>query len=81
MRPVKTALLICAATAAALLGAAPAGADPQDLVPYCSGDQTPMDSNCRASPSSQIVDRDATEKSGLSPNLPSGLTPDNVPAI
>ena len=80
MGPVKTALIICVATAAALLGAAPAGADPQDLVPYCSGDQTPMDSNCRA-PSSQVVGRDATEKSGLSPNLPSGLTPDNVPVI
>ncbi|BBY31807.1 hypothetical protein [Mycolicibacterium sediminis] len=73
----KTALLICAATAAALLGAAPAGADPQDLVPYCSGDQTPMDSNCRATPS-QIFTH---EGSGLTPDVPRGLTPDNVPAI
>lgn len=80
MGPVKTALVICAATAAVLLGAAPAAADPQDLVPYCTGDQTPMDSNCRAG-SSRVMTRDETEKSGLSPNLPSGLTPDNVPAI
>ena len=35
------------AAAAAVGGAANAVADPADLVPYCSGDQTPMDNNCR----------------------------------
>lgn len=59
------------------IAAAPASADPQDLVPYCSGDQTPMDSNCRPAPS-QIATH---EGSGLSPNLPSGLTPDQEPVI
>ena len=39
------------AAAAAALGAPVASADPADLVPYCSGDQTPMDNNCRLSPS------------------------------
>lgn len=56
---------------------APANADPADLVPYCSGDQTPMDSGCRLSPS-QIATH---EGSGLSPILPSGLTPGEDPAI
>jgi hypothetical protein len=38
----------CLMAAAALVGGAPiAAADPADLVPYCSGDQTPMDNNCR----------------------------------
>lgn len=36
-----------------------------------------MDSNCRTSPS-QIATH---EGSGLSPNLPSGLTPGEEPAI
>lgn len=73
MRTLLVALMIGAAVAAA----APATADPEDLVPYCSGDQTPMDSNCRTSPS-QIATHDG---SGLSPNLPTGLTPDQQPAI
>lgn len=54
-----------------------AGADPEDLVPICSGDQTPMDSNCRVT-SSQVVTHDG---SGLSPNLPYGLNPGNEPAV
>ncbi len=37
-------------TVAAVLGAPQASADPQDLVPYCSGDQTPMNSNCQYAP-------------------------------
>lgn len=68
--------------AAALIGAgiclaAPAGAQPNDLVPYCSGDQTPMDSNCRPT-SSQIIVHDGH---GLTPNLSSGLTPGEEPAV
>ena len=35
------------AVAAVVSGAPTALADPADLVPYCSGDQTPMDNNCR----------------------------------
>lgn len=73
MRILLAALMIGAGLAAA----APAGADPQDLVPYCSGDQTPMDSNCRPTPS-QITVHDGM---GLTPNLPSGLTPGEDPAI
>jgi hypothetical protein len=66
--------LVCAA---ALGAAGPAAADPADLVPYCSGDQTPMDYNCRPD-SAQIYTR---EGSGVSPNLPYGVNPGMVPAI
>ena len=65
----------CLLAAAAMLFAAPqAAADPQDLVPYCSGDQTPMDNNCRSMPH-QVF----TPGSGLDPLLPSGLDPGNEP--
>lgn len=63
---------------AMLGGAAPlAAAEPADLVPYCSGDQTPMDTNRRV-PASQIFTHDG---SGVNPDLPFGLDPGNDPAI
>ncbi|MCV7301058.1 hypothetical protein H7J93_15635 [Mycobacterium barrassiae] len=66
----------CLLAGAAIVFSAPqAGADPQDLLPYCSGDQTPMDNNCR-----QMAHQEVTHGSGLSPNLPSGLDPTN-PAV
>ena len=61
----------CLVAAAALIAAPHAAADPQDLVPYCSGDQTPMNDNCRQMPD-QIVTH---EGSGVAPNLPYGLNP------
>jgi hypothetical protein len=62
----------------AMLGAAsPATADPADLVPYCSGDQTPMDSSCRVPPSQVFTHGE----SGVSPELPYGVDPGNDPAI
>ena len=73
-RLVAAALLACAAAVSA---AAPAAADPADLVPYCSGDQTPMDSNCRAAPSQIFTHTD----SGISPDLPYGLNPGEIPAV
>jgi hypothetical protein len=73
-RLVAAALLVCAAV---LSAAAPAAADPADLVPYCSGDQTPMDSNCRATPSQIFTHTD----SGISPDLAYGLNPGEVPAL
>lgn len=73
MRRIVTASLLAAA---ALLTAPNAAADPQDLVPYCSGDQTPIDSNCRP-----MAHQSAThEGTGLDPDLPSGLNPAN-PAV
>lgn len=55
---------------------APAAADPADLVPYCSGDQTPMDDNCRLSPSQHY-----THGSGVDPEVPVGVNPGAEPAV
>lgn len=73
--------LVAAALVAgfAVLGAAApqATADPFDNVPYCSGDQTPMDDACRVTPSQVFTHGD----SGTSPDLPFGTNPGNEPAI
>jgi hypothetical protein len=67
----------CLIAGAAILVAAPhAAADPQDLVPYCSGDQTPMDNNCR-----EMAHQVFTHGSGLDPDLPSGLDPSNSAVV
>ncbi len=74
MRRIFAACLL--AGAAIVFSAPQAGADPEDLLPYCSGDQTPIDNNCR-----QMAHQETTHGgSGLSPNLPSGLDPAN-PAV
>jgi len=67
----------CLVAAAVLIAAPDAAADPQDLVPYCSGDQTPMDTNCRQMPH-QIFTH---EGSGVDPNLPYGLDPGSEPVV
>ena len=54
------------AAAAALFGAPAALADPADLVPYCSGEQTPMDSNCRET-ASRVFTHDSD---GANPDVP-----------
>jgi hypothetical protein len=54
--------------AAALIGAPHAAADPDQLVPYCSGDQTPMDATCRPKPH-QVFTADAP---GANPDVPLG---------
>jgi hypothetical protein len=66
----------CLVAAAALIAAPPAGADPQDLVPYCSGDQTPIDDNCRP-----MAHQEYTHGSGVDPNLPTGVDPGSVPVV
>ena len=55
----------------AIIGAPTAAADPDQLVPYCSGDQTPMDSNCRPMPH-QVFTEDAP---GANPDVPLGTNP------
>jgi hypothetical protein len=71
---------------AAVIGAPQAAADPADLVPYCTGDQTPMDSNCRANPP-QVVTHPGSGVSpglpygGVSPALPYGINPGEDPII
>ncbi len=62
--------------AAAALGTPIASADPADLVPYCSGDQTPMDNNCRP-PASQVFTHDA---GGANPQVGYGTNPGVDPA-
>ena len=62
----------CLLAAAALLGGASiAAADPADLVPYCSGDQTPMDNNCREM-AHQVFTHDAE---GANPQVGLGTNP------
>jgi hypothetical protein len=68
----------CLMAAAALVGGAPiAAADPADLVPYCSGDQTPMDNNCREM-AHQVFTHDAP---GADPDMPLGITPGEEPVV
>ena len=64
--------------AAVLVGAPHAAADPEDHVPYCSGDQTPMDDNCRLMPHQIFTHEDAP---GANPELPSGLDPGSEPVV
>ena len=66
----------CLVTAAALIAAPPAGADPDQLVPYCSGGQTPMDSNCRLMPDQMVTDN----APGANPDVPLGTNPGEEPA-
>lgn len=67
----------CLMAAAAGFGAPHAVADPADLVPYCSGDQTPMDNNCRPS-SSQVFTHDS---SGANPDVGFGTNPGSQPVV
>jgi hypothetical protein len=74
------------ACAGAVIGAAQAAADPADLVPYCTGDQTPMDSNCRENPSQAAPHMGSGVSPGLlyggvSPGLPYGVNPGEDPTI
>ena len=66
----------CLLTAAAVLVGAPhAAADPEDRVPYCSGDQTPMDASCRPMPHQVFAD----DAPGANPNVPVGTNPGYEP--
>ena len=65
-------------TVAVALGAPAASADPEDLVPLCSGDQTPMNSNCQIRAGQRGLMDGAP---GANPGTPVGLTPLDEPAI
>jgi hypothetical protein len=67
----------CLVTAAALVAAPHAAADPDQLVPYCTGDQTPMDASCRPAPH-QVFTEDAP---GANPDVPLGTNPGVEPLI
>ena len=70
-------LAACLVAVAALVAPPPAAADPADLVPYCSGDQTPMDANCRPTPH-QVFTGDAP---GANPDVPLGTNPGEEPVV
>jgi hypothetical protein len=73
MTRVFTACLLTAA--AVLVGALPAAADPEDRVPSCSGDQTPMDDNCRPMPHQGFTE----DAPGANPGVPLGTNPGYQP--
>jgi hypothetical protein len=66
----------CLIAAAALIAAPHAAADPDQLVPYCSGDQTPVDNNCRPIPQQVFTD----DAPGANPGVPLGTNPGVEPA-
>ena len=67
----------CLVAAAALIAAPQAAADPDQLVPYCSGDQTPMDVSCRPMPHQVFTD----DAPGANPDVPLGTNPDLEPIV
>jgi len=62
---------------AALLGVPNASADPTDLEPYCTGGQVPDTGECLLQPQSVYID----DAPGASPQVPTGLDPESVPAV
>ena len=63
--------------AVALLVAPSAGADPQDLEPYCTAGQVPATGECKPQPGDVYTD----DAPGADPNLTLGLDPGSVPAV
>ena len=61
----------CLIAATALIAAPQAIADPEDHVPYCSGDQTPMDNYCRPMPHQVFTD----DAPGANPGVGLGTNP------
>ncbi|CAJ1496988.1 hypothetical protein [[Mycobacterium] burgundiense] len=71
-------ILAALGMAAAILGAPAATADPDNLLPWCSGDQTPMDNYCKVAPSQVFTHDDGP---GANPETPLGLDPGEPPVI
>ena len=70
-------LLAVSPLTTAVTTASPASADPEDLVPWCTADQTPTDSNCRPS-----EDQGYSENApGANPELPTGVNPGVAPIV
>ncbi|BBX06116.1 hypothetical protein [Mycolicibacterium aichiense] len=61
----------------ALIGVPQAAADPEDHVPYCSGDQTPTNNNCQYAPEQGYM----SGAPGANPDTPLGLNPGVEAAI
>lgn len=72
-------LVTAALLAAALLGAPAATADPEDLLPPCTGGQVPQSGECVSDNPLEGFFGDAV---GANPNIPTiGLTPLNQPVV
>ena len=65
----------CLLVAAALIAAPQAAADPEDRLPYCSGDQSPMDVSCRPMPHQVFTD----DAPGANPGVQVGTNPGYEP--
>jgi hypothetical protein len=61
-------LFVAAGAVSLVVGAPHAAADPSDHVPWCSGDETPMNNNCRVAPSQVLTD----SAPGANPEVPLG---------
>lgn len=69
--------------AAAVLTAPAAGADPNDLVPQCTGGQVPETGECKASPGEAFNPLEGFfgDAPGGNPNTPAVLTPQFQPVL
>lgn len=65
--------MAAAGAVTAIAGAPIAAADPEDLVPYCSGDSTPIDDHCRP-PAYQYFTHASP---GADPDIPLGPDPES----
>lgn len=70
-------LLAVALLAAAVAAAPAAAADPQILVPDCTGGQVAQAGECNASP----MEGWFGDAAGANPNVPLGLTPDHLAVV
>lgn len=64
-------------TFGALVAAAPAHADPEDLLPWCSAGETPTNNNCRATEQQDSSDT----APGADPEIPLGVNPGVAPIV
>ncbi len=64
-------LVVALVTSCGITCAPQAVADPRDRVPWCSGSETPADTNCRADPT-QVFNDNAP---GANPDVPLGVDP------
>ena len=77
MRKSLAASLLAVSAVIAASPPSPANADPEDLVPWCTADQTPADNNCRPSEDQGYSDSGP----GANPEQPTGVNPGAAPIV